>query len=197
MGYAERANLVARLDLDGNFASKLKANQKALGGFQSGLGRAGRGAGQLATGLGRAGLLVGGAVVAGLGAAAKAAIDFEDAFAGIRKTVNETELTAAGMTFESLAVDIRKMATEIPIAATELARLGEAAGALGVKAQDIDDFVRVTALLGETTNLTADAAAEALGKIGTILGLTGKEYEDFADVLVNLGNQGASTESEI
>jgi len=193
----ERADLVARLNLDGNFAARLKANQSALGRFQGSLGRTGRGVGQIATGLGRAGLIIGGAVVTGLAGATKAAIDFEDAFAGVRKTVDEAELAAAGLTFEDLALKFREMATEIPIAATELARLGETAGALGVHVQDIDDFVRVTALLGETTDLSADQAAEALGKVGTILGLTGKQYEHFADVLVNLGNKGASTESEI
>jgi F-type H+-transporting ATPase subunit beta len=39
-----------------------------------------------------------------------------------------------------------------------------------------------------TTNLTIDEAAESLGKVGTILGLTGKDYQSFADVLVNLCN---------
>ncbi len=52
-------------------------------------------------------------------------------------------------------------------------------------------------MLGATTNLTTAEAAESLGKIGTILNLTGDEFEDFADVLVNLGNKGASTEAEI
>src|SRR5687767_3973977 len=100
MGFAERADLVARLSLTGDFASRLRANQSALSRFQGNLGRTGRGVGQLATGLGRAGLVIGGAVVTGLAGAAKAAIDFEDAFAGVRKTVDQAELAAAGLTFE-------------------------------------------------------------------------------------------------
>jgi TP901 family phage tail tape measure protein len=195
---AESAKLIAELSLDpSKFTRGVGQALGSVGRLESGLGRAGRGAGQLAGGLARAGTIIAGAAIAGLGGAAKAAIDFEDAFAGVVKTVDESELRAAGLSFDSLARTFRDMATEIPIAASEFARIGETAGALGIKAQDIDDFTKTVALLGVTTNLTSDQAAESLGKIGTILGLTGKEYEHFADVLVNLGNKGASTETEI
>ena len=159
--------------------------------------RVGRGVGQVAGGLSRLAFVAGGVAAAGLIASAKAAISFEDAFAGIKKTVDETDLTKAGLSFDQLATSIRTLATDIPISANELARLGEAAGALGVAAEDIVEFSRITALLGVTTDLTSDAAATALGHIGTVLKLTGKDYENFADVLVNLGNKGASTESQI
>ena len=197
MGLAETAELAVRINLSGNASTGIDKLTRKVNGLSGAAGRVGKGFGQIGTGLGRAGLLVGGAAVAGLGAAAKAAIDFEDAFAGVRKTVNETDLTKAGLSFESLSDSFRKMATEIPIAATEFARLGETAGALGVKAGDIDEFVKTTALLGVTTDLTADQAADSLGRIGTILKFTGKDYENFADSLVALGNAGASTESEI
>lgn len=180
-----------------NFTGTANKVIGSLNRMDAAAGRVGRGVGQMATGFVRASAIVAGATVTGLGAAAKAAIDFEDAFAGVKKTVDETDLAAAGLSFESLSRDFRDMALDIPIAATEFARLGETAGALGVKAADIDEFVKTTALLGVTTDLTADAAADALGRIGTILKFTGKDYEDFADVLVNLGNKGASTESEI
>ncbi len=68
--------------------------------------------------------------------------------------------------FADLEKDIRQLARTIPISATELARLGETAGALGVHVEDIDEFVEVTAKLGITTNLTADQAADAFGRIG-------------------------------
>lgn len=197
MGLADTAELAVRINLSGNASAGIDKLTRKVNGLGGSVARAGRGVGQIGAGFARAGLVVGGAAVAGLGAAAKAAIDFEDAFAGVRKTVDEADLAKAGLSFESLARSFRDMATEVPIAATEFARLGETAGALGVKAGDIDDFVRVTALLGVTTDLTADAAADSLGRIGTILKFTGKDYEDFADSLVALGNAGASTESEI
>lgn len=197
MALAETARLAVRIDMEGNAAAGVTNLQKKLNGLGGSLSRAGRGVGQVGAGFARAGLLVGGAAVAGLTGAAKAAIDFEDAFAGVRKTVDEADLTAAGTSFEELERTFRDMATTIPIAATEFARLGETAGALGVNVKDIDEFVRITALLGVTTDLTADQAADSLGRIGTILRFTGKDYETFADSLVALGNAGASTESEI
>lgn len=197
MALADQAELAVRLSLDDRFSGQLGRAASSLGKFQAGVSRAGRGVGQLAGGLVRVGAVGVAAVGGGLTAVAKAAIDFEDAFAGVKKTVDETQLAAAGLTFDDLARSFRDMATEMPIAATELARIGETAGALGIRAQDIDEFTRTVALLGVTTNLTSDEAAESLGKVGTILGLTGQQFEDFADTLVNLGNQGASTESEI
>ena len=197
MGFAETANLAVRIDLEGNAAAGVAGLNRQVKGLGASVGRVGKGFGQIGAGVARAGLFVGGAAVAGIGAATKAFIDFEDAFAGVVKTVDETELRKAGLTFEGLATSFRDMATEIPIAATEFARLGEAAGALGVDAKDIETFVEVTAKLGVTTDLTADQAADALGRIGTILDFTGKEYVAFADSLVALGNAGASTESEI
>lgn len=197
MALAETARLAVRIDLEGNANAGITNLQRKVNGLGTSLSRTGRGVGQLAGGFARAGLVVGGAAVAGLTGAAKAAIDFEDAFAGVRKTVDEADLRAAGTSFEELERTFRDMATTIPIAATEFARLGETAGALGVKANDIDEFVRTTALLGVTTDLTADQAADSLGRIGTILQFTGKDYENFADSLVALGNAGASTESEI
>jgi TP901 family phage tail tape measure protein len=197
LALAETAQLAVRINLEGNASAGIDKLNRKVGTLGTSVGRMGRGFGQIGSGLARAGLFVGGAAVAGLTGAAKAAIDFEDAFAGVRKTVDEADLKAAGLSFESLERSFRDMATTVPIAATEFARLGETAGALGVKAGDIDDFVLVTAKLGVTTDLTADMAADALGRIGTILNFTGRDYENFADSLVALGNAGASTESEI
>jgi TP901 family phage tail tape measure protein len=197
MALADTARLAVRIDLEGNAASGIQKLNRQVGNLQGSVGRVGKGFGQIAGGLSRAGMFVGGAAVAGLTAAAKAAIDFEDAFAGVRKTVNEADLTKAGLSFDALAKSFREMSTDIPIAATEFARLGETAGALGVKATDIEEFTRVTALMGVTTNLSADEAADAFGRIGTILGLTGDDYEELADSIVAVGNAGASTEAEI
>jgi TP901 family phage tail tape measure protein len=197
MAAAETARLVAELSFKDKFSAGVKSAIGAANNLDSGLGRVGKGVGQVGAGLARIGALAAGAAAGGLALAAREAINFEDAFAGVRKTVDEKELTAAGLSFDTLSQSFRKMATEIPIAATEFARIGEAAGALGIKAQDIETFTKTVGLLGVTTNLTSDEAAESLGKIGTILGLTGKDFTAFADALVNLGNKGASTETEI
>jgi TP901 family phage tail tape measure protein len=160
-----------------------------------GLGRAG---GQIAGGLARVGTIAATVVAGGLVASAKEAINYESAFAGVRKTVDATEPQ-----LKQLSSDFREMSTEIPISAVRLAGLGETAGALGIGAGSanpigqIKEFVRVTALLGETTNVSADQAATSLGQLGNVLDLREKDYERFGSTLVDLGNKGASTEAEI
>lgn len=197
MALAETAELAVRISLKDNVSAGVGRLQRNLGGLSKSIGQVGKGFGQVGAGLTRAGLVVGGAAVTGIAAATKAYINFEDAFAGVIKTVDEAQLKAAGLTFDDLAQQFRDMATEIPVAATELAAIGETAGALGIRADDIEEFTRTVALLGTTTNLSTAEAAESLGKVGTILNLTGDQFEDFADILVNLGNKGASTEAEI
>ncbi len=125
-------------------------------------------------------------------ASAKVAIDFESSFAGVRKTVDATE-----QEFDQMAASLRKLAKEIPINVNELNRLAEAAGALGVPKAEIVDFTRVMALLGVTTNVTSDEAAESIAKIQTVFQAAGKDTQNFASTLVDLGNNGASTERDI
>ena len=68
--------------------------------------------------------------------ATKAGMEYESAFAGVRKTVNATEQELA-----ALSGQFRQMARDIPITAAEFARIGEAAGQLGEHA-DRGDVVR-------------------------------------------------------
>lgn len=131
--------------------------------------------------------------ILGVGAAsAKAFVDFEDSFAGVRKTVDASEPE-----FAALAQGFRDLAKTIPVNVNELNRLGETAGALGIAKEDIVDFTRVMAMLGVTTNVTSEQAAESIAKIQNIFGAAGKDTERFASTLVALGNDGASTEQEI
>jgi TP901 family phage tail tape measure protein len=194
---ADTAELAVRINLTGNASAGISKLQRQVSGLGKSIGRTGKGVGQIGAGLAKAGLAVGGGAIAGIVAAGKAATDFEDAFAGVKKTVDETKLKEAGLSFEGLAKSFREMATDIPISAVDFAKIGETAGALGVRAEDITRFTKVVAELGVTTNLTSDQAADALGRVGTILGLKGKQIDEFADALVGLGNAGASTESEI
>lgn len=125
-------------------------------------------------------------------AVGKASIDFESSFAGVRKTLDATEPE-----FAAIAQSFRNLAKEIPINVNELNRLGEAAGALGIPKAEVVDFARVMALLGVTTNVTSEQAAEGIAKIQNIFQSAGKETDRFAATLVALGNNGASTESQI
>lgn len=133
------------------------------------------------------------ATAAGAVACAKAAIDFESAFAGVQKTVDETSTTS----YEDLAAGIRQLAKETPAAATEIAEVAAAAGQLGIKADDILKFSKVMIDLGESTNLTSDEAATSIAKLFNVTGTSMDKVSNFGSTLVALGNNAATTESDI
>lgn len=171
---------------------RVDALERRTNGLRKGFGRAAGGMAAFAKKAMFLGAVVLTALTLALGGVINASIQYEDAFAGVRKTVEATEPE-----LKQLSRDIREMSTVIPVAATVLAGLAETAGALGVPTKNIKEFVRVTAMLGLTTNVTSAEAADALGRLGNILGLTADDYSRFASALVALGNAGASTEAEI
>ena len=131
--------------------------------------------------------------IIGLGAAAvKSSIDFESAFAGVRKTVDATEEQ-----LKQLETGIRNMSKEIPASATAIASVAEAAGQLGIETDNILGFSRAMIDLGESTNLSAEEAASALAQFANITGMSQKDFDRLGSTIVELGNNLATTEADI
>lgn len=122
----------------------------------------------------------------------KAAVDFETAFAGVRKTVDATEKQ-----FGVLEMGIRQMAKEIPASTTEIARVAEAAGQLGIKQQDILKFTKTMVMMGTSTNMSSDQAATALARLANITQMPMDQIDRLGSTVVHLGNNLAATEEEI
>lgn len=127
-----------------------------------------------------------------LTASAKTAIDFEDAFTGVEKTVDGTAEQMA-----ELKQGIRDMAKEIPSTTTEISAVAEAAGQLGIKTEDILSFTRVMIDLGNSTNLSAEEAASSLAKFANVTKMSAKDYDKLGSTIVALGNNFATTERDI
>ncbi len=139
------------------------------------------------------GILKATAPIVGLGVASvKAGIDFESAFAGVKKTVDATDEE-----FAKLESGIRGMTKEIPASATAIAGVAEAAGQLGIETDNILGFTRVMIDLGESTNMSSDQAATALARLANITGMSQNDFDRLGSVIVDLGNNLATTESEI
>jgi len=134
----------------------------------------------------------GATTVAALGASAKAAMDWESAWAGVTKTVDGSPQQMA-----ELEQGLRGLAKTLPSSHEDIAAVAAAAGQLGVKRQDILAFTKTMIDLGETTNLTADEAATNIAQIANVMGTQGDDIDNFGATLVALGNAGASTEKEI
>lgn len=143
-----------------------------------------------------AGAAILGVVAAATGLAAlsiKAAIEFEDSFTGVRKTVDATEKQ-----FKQLEKGLKDLSKQIPVNINELNGIAEAAGQLGIKRENIVKFTRVMADLGVATNLTGIEAATMLAKFDNVTtGGAQQTFEQLGATIVFLGNNLATTEREV
>ncbi|OCM85550.1 phage tail tape measure protein [Streptococcus agalactiae] len=142
-------------------------------------------------------------VSAGFGAGAlysvKAASDFESAFAGVKKTVDEVRDSNGKViySYDMLSKGIRNMSKQIPASTTEISHVAEAAGQLGIKTKDVLNFTRVMIDMGKSTNLSSEEAATALARFANITQLDPSKYSNLGSSIVELGNNFATTEKEI
>ena len=188
---------VGYLELDtSKFQSGLKTAQSQFKGFMD----TSQSAGNRFTNLGNSLKTVGSNLtkyvtvpLTGLGTiATKSAVDFESAFAGVKKTVSATDKELA-----QLEKGIRNMAKEMPTAATEIAGVAEAAGQLGIQTPNVLGFTKTMVMLGDSTNMSADEAATSLARLANITGMSQKDFDKLGSTIVSLGNNLATTESEI
>lgn len=123
---------------------------------------------------------------------AQASMDFESAITGVAKTTDLTDEELAAM-----SDSIKALSTEIPATTDEIAAVAEAAGQLGIQKDALLDFTEIMTMLGTATNMTADEAATALARFANITGMATDNYGRLGSVIVDLGNNFATTESEI
>ena len=123
---------------------------------------------------------------------AQASMDFESAITGVAKTTDLTDEELAAM-----SDSIKALSTEIPATTEEIAAVAEAAGQLGIQKDALLDFTEIMTMLGTATNMTADEAATSLARFANITGMATDNYGRLGSVIVDLGNNFATTESEI
>ncbi|PIH05223.1 phage tail tape measure protein [Clostridium combesii] len=134
-----------------------------------------------------------GTALVGMGTfAIKAGIDFESAFTGVKKTVDGTDQQLV-----QLEKAIRNMAKSMPESASEIAGVAEAAGQLGIKVENIEGFTKSMVMLGDSTNMSSEEAATALARLANITQMPQTQFDRLGSVIVALGNNLATTESEI
>src|SRR6056300_1201037 len=131
--------------------------------------------------------------------AISSAVQFEDTFAGIKKTLNftETATVSAEKRFKNLSNEIRNIAKTTPIATNELNKIGEIGGQLGIQASNIGSFIDTISKLTVATTMGAEDAAFAISRLANITNTAEDDIDNLASVLVRLGNEFAATESEI
>lgn len=119
-------------------------------------------------------------------------LQFESAFAGVEKTVDATDAQ-----LQEFRAGIREMSTEIPQTAAEIASVAEAAGQLGIQNEYLLDFSETMSNLGVATNMSATEAATSLARLANITQMPQENFDRLGSTIVALGNNLATTESEI
>lgn len=128
----------------------------------------------------------------------RSAATFEQAFAGVLKTVEEATDKFGGLTQEGrlLEAGILDLAGRIPIVSSEIAKITEVTGQLGIEGtQNLLSYTNVVARLGVSTDLATQEAALGIARLNGILG-----YDNplgTGSILTRLGNTFRVTERQI
>lgn len=169
----------------GSFATGLKETEPLFEGLE----KAGTKAFKAVT----SAAVIAGTAIVGIGTmSANAGIEYESAFAGVKKTTEATTQEYAQMRKEILA-----MTRDIPSSAAKIASVGEAAGQLGIEKENLLAFSKVMIDLGESTNLASTEAASDLAKFANITNMEAVNYDRLGSTIVDLGNNFATTEADI
>ncbi|MFZ4973365.1 phage tail tape measure protein [Enterococcus casseliflavus] len=138
-------------------------------------------------------------IVAGVTAVTAAAISWESAFAGVKKTSDEVVDSNGNVvySYDDLEASLRNLANELPSTHSEIAAVAEAAGQLGIQTENVSAFTKVMIDLGESTNMSAETAATELARFANITQMSQDKFSNLGSALVDLGNNFATTESEI
>lgn len=139
------------------------------------------------------------AMAAGAVASSKFAIDFENNFADVRKTVDGTDEQ-----LNKIKQDITDMTTvginghsAIPQTTAELTELAAAGGQLGITVENISGFTETMAMIESATNLAGEEGAKTLARFMNVTGTAQSEIQNVGSAIVDLGNHSATTEAEI
>lgn len=138
-------------------------------------------------------------IAGSVGAVTTAAVKWESAFTGVKKT-NDEMVDSNGKviySYDDLEKGLRDLAKELPTSHEEIAKVAEAAGQLGIKTDKVVGFTKTMIDMGESTNMSADTAATSLARFANITQMSQDKFSNLGSAIVDLGNNLATTESEI
>lgn len=132
----------------------------------------------------------------GIAAATKTAIEFEDAWTGVTKTVDGTPQQLA-----KIDDGLKNLAQTTSSTYQDIAHYAELAGQMGIPTDSIVGFTKTITELGDTTNLVGEEAAQSIAKFSNVMVSQSKKtntyYSRLGSTIVDLGNKFSTTEADI
>lgn len=133
---------------------------------------------------------------AGIAAATRTAIEFEDAWTGVTKTVDGTP-----QQLSKIDDGLKNLAQTTSSTYQDIAHYAELAGQMGIPTDSIVGFTKTITELGDTTNLVGEEAAQSIAKFSNVMVSQSKKtntyYSRLGSTIVDLGNKFSTTESDI
>lgn len=137
----------------------------------------------------RAGAITGAAIAFPV----KAAMDFEDAMAEVRKVVDFD----TPKQFKEMGQDIQELSTKIPMTANEIAELVAAGGQSGIAREELVRFAEDAGKMGVAFDISAQEAGETMAKFRTAFKMSQDDVIELADKINYLGNTTAASAPKI
>lgn len=145
-----------------------------------------------------AGLMPMGIMGAGMAAplvlASKKAMEFESAFADVRKVIG---FAAGSADADKWQKSILNMSNTMPMAADKITQLVAAAAQAGVATQDLEEFTKLGIQASIAFDLGADETGEYLAKIKGPYEMTNKQLRHLSDQMNFLSNTQASKARDV
>lgn len=137
---------------------------------------------------------IGTALLGSAAIAIKTGADFESAFTNVERTLENGQSVRQINDIRQGLVDL---STQIPKTFDEIAGIATLGNQLGVAAADVEGFTETVSQFSTVTGITADASAQAFGRIGNILDVATSDYDRLASSITYVGRTSAATEAQI
>lgn len=124
--------------------------------------------------------------------ASNSAIEFDTAMANVRKTSDMTDDQ-----IEKLAQSALELSKTQPVSADTILNIEALGSQLGVSNDKLESFAKTVSGLDIATNMDFETAGTQMAQFANITSMSQDEFENYASTIVDLGNNLATTESDI
>ncbi len=132
------------------------------------------------------------AAAGGLAVAVQAAMQFESAMAGVKKTVD-----GSPEQIKALSQEIKQLSIDLGISSEAVADIAAQGGQLGVPIEQLGEFTEMAGKMSVAFGISADEAAESAAQLANVFGISMQDVEALGDAINTLGNNTAATEPDI
>lgn len=132
------------------------------------------------------------AAAGGLTVVAKAAMDFEAAMAGVKKTVD-----GSPEQIKALSSEIKQLSIDLGISSEAVADIAAQGGQLGIPIEELGRFTEMAGKMSIAFGISAEDAAQSAAELANVFGISMVDVEALGDAINTLGNNTAAKEPDI